>query len=80
MADFTIVPLPLNADPGLGFWQDLKELLVAASEILEANTNGADSSSDSSSGADVAYDPDTATVTELLTGIQTVIDSYRATE
>lgn len=80
MADFTIVPLPISADPGQGFWNDLKEALITASAILEANTNGADSSSDSSSGADVAYDPDVATVTEFLTGVQTIIDSYRETE
>jgi hypothetical protein len=75
MADFTIQPIPLRADPGIGFWIDLKALLVAASEILESNTRGADPSSDSSSGADIAYDPDVATVTELLTGIDTVISS-----
>lgn len=78
MADFTIVPIPIKSDVGLGFWEDLKRHLIAASEILESNTNGADSSSDSSSGADIAYDPDVATVTELLTGIDTIIASYQA--
>lgn len=80
---FTIAPTPPNQDQGIGFWQDLKEMLITASEILAANTVDSDSSDDSESApslADFPYDPDVATVNEMLVGIQEVIDSLRATE
>lgn len=80
---FTIAPTPPNADPGIGFWQDLKDMLTAAKEIFEENTVASDSSDDSESApslADFPFNPDVATVNEMLVGIQEVIDALRATE
>lgn len=80
---FTIRPNPFNGCPGIGFWEELKESLTAASIMFAANTAASDSSDDSESApslTDFPYDADTATVNEVLLGIQRVIDALRDTE
>jgi hypothetical protein len=80
---FTIQPNPFNGCPGIGFWEELKQALTTARDLFEANTVDSDSSDDSESApslADFPFDPDVATVNEMIVGCQEVIDALRDTE
>lgn len=74
MSDFVLSPTPLKAALGTGFWVDLQQNLLIAIAVLEANTE-ADISATSSDDGEHAFDPTENTVTELMTGIASIIDN-----
>ncbi len=70
MADFVLAPVPLTGGLGTGFWVQLQQDMLVAIQVLKDNTL-ADAGSGGSD--EDAFDPDENTVTELMTGIASII-------
>lgn len=69
-----IQPKPLKNPLGIGFWIALQDSLNTAFTVLEENSKGDTSSSET------AFDPDENTCTDLLTACQTVINTLKASD
>ena len=70
MANFEFGPKPLTGGLGKGFWIKLRDDLKVAVQVLGDNTLADAGSNDSDEDH---FDPAENTVTELQTGIDTII-------